>query len=315
MIRAHGRISLNNFTLFSVKYRHRHLSENLPMAPHIKIKAPRGQGQQRRRRYAVSGEVEAAAARAAVAVEASQIADALLDRETAATAPTTSPAVPLPAGVQLPFPTGPAVEDVVEEKEEKEGKNKPGKAPPGFPTVWKIVVLVAAFFWLFPRLVTGAEVLQTASGIEPFCASTARFVVFKHVQKMAARFVPRPGPANLGPNSGLDEWLEEAKQCHYLPESVMKELCEKVKEVLMEGIDFFMSNTIPASFFGIKFQEILTGNRIQYSASVHSSDRVRRHPRPVLRPSRALPSLWWHAWRDASTGAPIYRRRHHVGRH
>jgi len=38
----------------------------------------------------------------------------------------------------------------------------------------------------------------------------------------------------LGPNSTLDEWLEEAKQCHYLPERVMKELCEKVKEILME---------------------------------------------------------------------------------
>lgn len=51
---------------------------------------------------------------------------------------------------------------------------------------------------------------------------------------MATR-IPRPGPASLGPNSGLDEWLEEAKQCHYLPERVMKELCEKVKEILMEG--------------------------------------------------------------------------------
>lgn len=47
--------------------------------------------------------------------------------------------------------------------------------------------------------------------------------------------IPKPGPAKLGPNSGLDEWLEEAKQCHYLPERVMKELCEMVKEVLMEG--------------------------------------------------------------------------------
>ncbi|RFU77637.1 hypothetical protein TARUN_4595 [Trichoderma arundinaceum] len=46
--------------------------------------------------------------------------------------------------------------------------------------------------------------------------------------------IPRPGPANLGPNAGLDEWLEEAKQCHYLPERAMKELCEKVKEILME---------------------------------------------------------------------------------
>ena len=47
--------------------------------------------------------------------------------------------------------------------------------------------------------------------------------------------VPRPGPAKLSPNAGLDEWLEEAKQCHYLPERAMKELCEKVKEILMEG--------------------------------------------------------------------------------
>ncbi|RKU43348.1 sporulation-induced protein [Coniochaeta pulveracea] len=46
--------------------------------------------------------------------------------------------------------------------------------------------------------------------------------------------VPKPGPANLRPGAGLDDWLEEAKQCHYLPESVMKQLCEIVKEVLME---------------------------------------------------------------------------------
>ncbi|TQN73276.1 Serine/threonine-protein phosphatase SIT4 [Colletotrichum shisoi] len=49
-----------------------------------------------------------------------------------------------------------------------------------------------------------------------------------------ASHIPRPGPANLSPNAGLDEWLEEAKQCHYLPERAMKELCELVKEVLME---------------------------------------------------------------------------------
>lgn len=46
--------------------------------------------------------------------------------------------------------------------------------------------------------------------------------------------VPRPGPAKLTAGSSLDEWLEEAKQCHYLPEAVMKQLCEMVKEVLME---------------------------------------------------------------------------------
>lgn len=50
-----------------------------------------------------------------------------------------------------------------------------------------------------------------------------------------ASTVPRPGPASLRPNAGLDEWLDEAKQCHYLPERTMKELCEKVKEILMEG--------------------------------------------------------------------------------
>ncbi|GJD01579.1 serine/threonine-protein phosphatase [Colletotrichum higginsianum] len=53
------------------------------------------------------------------------------------------------------------------------------------------------------------------------------------LNKMASH-IPRPGPANLSPNAGLDEWLEEAKQCHYLPERAMKELCELVKEVLME---------------------------------------------------------------------------------
>ncbi|KAF3766422.1 Metallo-dependent phosphatase [Cryphonectria parasitica EP155] len=46
--------------------------------------------------------------------------------------------------------------------------------------------------------------------------------------------IPKPGPATLRPGASLDEWLEEAKQCHYLPESVMKQLCEMVKEVLME---------------------------------------------------------------------------------
>lgn len=48
--------------------------------------------------------------------------------------------------------------------------------------------------------------------------------------------VPKPGPAKLGPNAGLEEWLEEAKQCHYLPENAMKQLCEIVKACLMEGI-------------------------------------------------------------------------------
>jgi hypothetical protein len=78
----------------------------------------------------------------------------------------------------------------------------------------------------------------------PFYALASRWAVSTQplrrshisIPKMTAN-VPRPGPANLGPNAGLDEWLEEAKQCHYLPERAMKELCEKVKEILMEGTE------------------------------------------------------------------------------
>jgi hypothetical protein len=55
-------------------------------------------------------------------------------------------------------------------------------------------------------------------------------------RNMPAPNVPKPGPAKLSRNAGLEEWLEEAKQCHYLPEAVMKQLCEMVKECLMEGV-------------------------------------------------------------------------------
>jgi serine/threonine-protein phosphatase PP1-1 len=47
--------------------------------------------------------------------------------------------------------------------------------------------------------------------------------------------VPQPGPARLSKGAGPDEWLDQAKQCKYLPESDMKRLCEIVKEYLMEG--------------------------------------------------------------------------------
>lgn len=56
--------------------------------------------------------------------------------------------------------------------------------------------------------------------------------------KMPNPSVPKPGPANLTKNAGLEQWLEEAKQCHYLPEAVMKQLCEMVKECLMEGMRY-----------------------------------------------------------------------------
>lgn len=34
---------------------------------------------------------------------------------------------------------------------------------------------------------------------------------------------------------GPDAWLEQVKQCKFLPEADMKQLCEIVKELLMEG--------------------------------------------------------------------------------
>lgn len=59
---------------------------------------------------------------------------------------------------------------------------------------------------------------------------------FKSERKMATDSkVPQPGPARIAKGGGPDEWLEAAKQCKYLPEAHMKQLCETVKEFLMEG--------------------------------------------------------------------------------
>lgn len=52
---------------------------------------------------------------------------------------------------------------------------------------------------------------------------------------MPDRKVPQPGPAKLKRNAGPDEWLEAAKDCKYLSEAHMKQLCEMVKEYMMEG--------------------------------------------------------------------------------
>ncbi|KKY19926.1 putative tor signaling pathway phosphatase [Phaeomoniella chlamydospora] len=46
--------------------------------------------------------------------------------------------------------------------------------------------------------------------------------------------VPQPGPARLKRNAGPDEWLDAAKNCKYLSEAHMKQLCEMVKEFMME---------------------------------------------------------------------------------
>ncbi|RMZ76357.1 hypothetical protein DV738_g4965, partial [Chaetothyriales sp. CBS 135597] len=46
--------------------------------------------------------------------------------------------------------------------------------------------------------------------------------------------VPVPGPARLKHSAGPEEWLEAAKNCKYLSEYHMKQLCEIVKEFMME---------------------------------------------------------------------------------
>jgi hypothetical protein len=84
--------------------------------------------------------------------------------------------------------------------------------------------------------------------------------------KMTNSAVPKPGPAKLPPKAGLEDWLAEAKQCHYLPEAVMKQLCEMVKECLMEGesrvhhLARVMTDTV---------------SRIQYSTRLHASHDLR----------------------------------------
>ncbi|MCJ1400743.1 hypothetical protein MMC11_003951 [Xylographa trunciseda] len=62
------------------------------------------------------------------------------------------------------------------------------------------------------------------------------------VENMAKPGVPQPGPAKLGRNSELDQWLAAAKKNKYLPERIMKQLFERCKELLMEE-----SNTQPVS--------------------------------------------------------------------
>jgi hypothetical protein len=52
---------------------------------------------------------------------------------------------------------------------------------------------------------------------------------------MTEKEIPAPGPAKLKRNAGPDEWLQAAKQCKYLSEHHMKQLCDIVKEFMMEG--------------------------------------------------------------------------------
>jgi serine/threonine-protein phosphatase PP1-1 len=57
---------------------------------------------------------------------------------------------------------------------------------------------------------------------------------------MSERTIPQPGPSKLKRNAGPDEWLEAAKDCKFLSEHHMKQLCEIVKEYMMEGEDLYV---------------------------------------------------------------------------
>jgi hypothetical protein len=93
-------------------------------------------------------------------------------------------------------------------------------------------------------------------------------------RKMPSSNVPKPGPAKLSPKAGLEEWLAEAKQCHYLPEAVMKQLCEMVKECLMEG-EYYNISTVPD--LSLTFL-----SRVQYPTRLYPSHDLRRHSWSIL---------------------------------
>ena len=79
---------------------------------------------------------------------------------------------------------------------------------------------------------------------------------------MLDRTVPQPGPAKLRRNAGPDEWLAAARECKYLSEHHMKQLCEMVKEYMMEGL-FPYLNPLNISLYGPKADSISIESNIQ----------------------------------------------------
>ena len=98
--------------------------------------------------------------------------------------------------------------------------------------------------------------------------------------------VPQPGPARLKRSAGPDEWLDAAKNCKYLSEHHMKQLCEIVKEFMMEGQKL-------CSVSGHSFAH--SQCRIEHTTCLYTSYDMRRHPWPVLRSARTLSRSWRHA--------------------
>ena len=127
--------------------------------------------------------------------------------------------------------------------------------------------------------------------------------------------VPQPGPARISKGGGPDEWLEQAKQCKYLPETEMKRLCEIVKECLMEGTLWFSGSGSLLHGHVSADPVAVVSRRIQHPARADSCDGVRRHPWPVLRPARAVPRRWGHAQLNPRRSSHGADQGHHLGRH
>ena len=94
--------------------------------------------------------------------------------------------------------------------------------------------------------------------------------------KMPDKNVPLPGPAKLGLRSSPDEWLQCALRNQYLPEFVMKKLCEICKEYLMEG-EIVQSSQFRSS------RLTRHRSRIQHPARFYPRHHLRRSSWAILR--------------------------------
>lgn len=98
------------------------------------------------------------------------------------------------------------------------------------------------------------------------------------------------GEANVSKGGGVDEWLEMAKKCKFLPEADMKRLCELVKEYLMEGK--LRALLVGMMHWRIANMRFTSPIRKQYTTCENTSHRVRRYPWSILRLDRAISSGW-----------------------
>ncbi|KAJ5357225.1 hypothetical protein N7541_004383 [Penicillium brevicompactum] len=91
--------------------------------------------------------------------------------------------------------------------------------------------------------------------------------------------IPQPGPAKLKRNAGPDEWLEAAKDCKYLSEPHMKQLCEIVKEYMMEESNIQPVST-PVTVCGDihgQFYDLLELFRVSGACQMAPSSTLPKH--------------------------------------